>query len=175
MIREEDVYKIGRLTKPHGVTGELCMTFTDDVFDRVQADYLFCSMDGILVPFFIEEYRFRSDDAVLMKLEGIDNERQARRMAGAEVFFPKALAREASDSALSWTYFKGFEVVDVHRGRIGIVKAVDDTTLNVLFEVERPEGGCVLVPASAELIEDIDHDRSRVFMALPEGLLALVD
>ena len=50
MIREDEVYKIGMLTKTHGVSGELNMAFTDDVFDRVEAEYVVCRMDGILVP-----------------------------------------------------------------------------------------------------------------------------
>ena len=40
MIREDEVYKIGMLTKTHGVSGELNMAFTDDVFDRVEAEYV---------------------------------------------------------------------------------------------------------------------------------------
>lgn len=74
MIREEDVYKIGRLGKTHGVKGELSFLFDDDVFDRVDADYLVLEVDGILVPFFIEEYRFKSDANAIMKLEGIDSQ-----------------------------------------------------------------------------------------------------
>ncbi len=173
MIREDEVYKIGRLTKPHGVSGELCMVFTDDVFDRVEADYLLCRMDGILVPFFIEEYRFSGDDVVLMKLGDVDNEEQARRMAGVDVFFPKALACETKDGINSWAYFTGFDVVDVNSGRIGTVRAVNDATMNVLFEVERPQGEMVLLPAVEELIDDIDHKQRKIFMTVPEGLLAL--
>ena len=97
MIGEDEVYKIGVLTKTHGVSGELCMAFTDDVFDRVEADYLICRMDGILVPFFLEDYRFRSDTTALVKFEDIDNEEQARRMVGVEVLFPKALAEKCQD------------------------------------------------------------------------------
>ena len=71
MIKAEEVYKIGVFNKPHGIKGELQFTFTDDIFDRVDCDYLVCLLDGIYVPFFIEEYRFRSDTTALMKLEGI--------------------------------------------------------------------------------------------------------
>ena len=72
MIKKEDVYKIGVLTKPHGIKGEVSFSFTDDVFDRVECDYLICLMDGILVPFFIEEYRFKNDSVALVKFDGID-------------------------------------------------------------------------------------------------------
>ena len=53
MIKVEDVYRIGIINKPHGVHGELLFTFDDDIFDRVEADYIICMMDGILVPFFL--------------------------------------------------------------------------------------------------------------------------
>ena len=125
MISEDDVYKIGVLAKTHGVGGELGFTFTDDVFDRVEADYLICRMDGILVPFFLEDYRFRSNSMALVKFEGIDTEAQARRMVGVEVFFPKALAEEGGDAAYSWEYFVGFTIVEKEAGEIGRVEAVD--------------------------------------------------
>ena len=35
MIRRDEVYKIGKLGKPHGVKGEITFAITDDVFDRV--------------------------------------------------------------------------------------------------------------------------------------------
>ena len=40
MIKKEEVYKIGRLGKAHGVKGEVSFQFDDDIFDRVDADYL---------------------------------------------------------------------------------------------------------------------------------------
>ena len=66
MIKREEVYKIGIFNKPHGIHGELLFTFTDDIFDRVEAEYIVCLLDGIFVPFFIEEYRFRSDSTALL-------------------------------------------------------------------------------------------------------------
>ncbi len=34
MIKPEDVYLIGRLTRTHGIKGEMELQFTDDAFDR---------------------------------------------------------------------------------------------------------------------------------------------
>ena len=42
MIKREEVYKIGIFNKPHGIHGELQFTFTDDIFDRVEAEYVVC-------------------------------------------------------------------------------------------------------------------------------------
>lgn len=94
MIRKEEVYKIGIFNKPHGIHGELSFTFTDDIFDRVEAEYLICLLDGIFVPFFIEEYRFRSDTTALVKLEGVDTAERARMFTNIEVYFPVKHAEE---------------------------------------------------------------------------------
>ena len=90
MIKKEEVFKIGVINKPHGVKGEVSFSFTDDIFDRVEdCDYLILMMDGILVPFFWEEYRFKSDNVALVKFEGIDTAERAKMFTNVEVYFPK--------------------------------------------------------------------------------------
>ena len=101
MIKENEVYKIGRIGKPHGISGEVTLRFSDDVFDRVDADYLVLMVDGILVPFFIEEYRFRSDEVALVKFEDIDTMDRAAELTGCDVFFPRHLADIDNDEAVS--------------------------------------------------------------------------
>lgn len=169
MIKEEEVFKIGRLGKAHGVKGEVTLMFDDDVFDRVDADYLIIDVDGILVPFFIEEYRFRSDSTALMKFEGVDTQERARELTNSDVYFPRELA-DADDEQLSWSFFVGFSIIDAATGRnAGRIAAVDDGTINILFELE--DG--TLVPAAEELITDVDQKKKQITIALPQGLLEL--
>lgn len=173
MIRKEDVYKIGRLGKAHGVKGEVSMQISDDVFDRVDADYLVLEIDGILVPFFIEEYRFKTDETVLMKFEDIDTEARARELTGCDVYFPRQHA-EADDGEMTWAEIVGYAIVDAHTGKVvGTIAAVDTTTVNTLFEVTTPEGSDLLVPAGDELIKDVDRTSRTITMDLPDGLLDL--
>lgn len=170
MIRREEVYKIGLFNKPHGIHGELQFTFTDDVFDRVDADYLVCLLDGIFVPFFIEEYRFRSDSSALVKLEGIDTAERARMFTNVEVYFPVKHAEEAEDVSLSWSFFVGFLMEDTRYGVLGEVVDVDTTTVNTLFVVDTKDGE-LLVPAQEEFILGISREQKLITVELPEGLL----
>ena len=169
MIRKEEVYRIGTLNKPHGVKGELSFTFTDDIFDRVDADYLVLMMDGILVPFFIEEYRFRSDNVALIKLEGIDTAERARMFTNVEVYFPVKFMDDEEDIS-SWNFFNGFRVEDVNHGNLGEIVDVDDSTMNVLFVIDR-DGEEILLPAHEEFILDIDRENRVVKVEIPDGLL----
>lgn len=168
MIRHEDVYRIGKIGKPHGVKGEVSFQFDDDIFDRADADFLILELDGILVPFFIEEYRFRSDSLALMKLEGIDTQERARELTNCEVFFPRE--QQDDEENLSWAAIIGFTVIDEQTNTpVGTIASVDDSTENVLFELE--DG--TLIPASEDLITNIDTKKRTITIDLPEGLLAL--
>ena len=172
MIKQEEVYKIGIINKPHGVHGELLFTFTDDIFDRVEADYIVCLMDGILVPFFFESYRFRSDSTALIKLEGVDTEQQARKFNNIEVYFPIKHADEVEDEELTWSFFIGFRIENEKEGVIGTVTDVDDSTINTLFIVDH-NGKEVLIPAQEDFIVALDRDNRVIVMNLPDGLLDL--
>ncbi len=170
MIHQEDVFRIGRLGKPHGVKGEITFQFTSDVWDRVEADYLILQVDGILVPFFLEEYRFRGEESALLKFLNIDTIEDVREYCGAEVFFPYALS--PADEAEDVSYFEGFRVIDEETGELGTIKQIDDSTANVLFEIEG-ELGTILIPAVEEFIKDIDHEGRTITMQLPHGILEL--
>ena len=168
MIKPEEVYRIGRLGKAHGVKGEVSLQFDDDIFDRVDCDYLVLDVDGILVPFFIEEYRFRSNTVALVKFEDVDTQLRAAELTGCDVYFPRALADE--DDAPALALLVGFDLFEANAGRtVGRIAAIDDTTANTLFELEDGR----LIPASDDLVDNIDLKHRTITMRLPEGLLDL--
>lgn len=170
MIKKEEVFKIGIINKPHGVKGEVSFTFTDDIFDRVEdCDYLVLLLDGILVPFFIEEYRFRSDNVALVKFEGIDSTEKARTLTNVEVYYSVKFMDDQEEIS-SWNYFIGFRVEDVHHGCLGTVVDVDDATMNVLFVIGNGDEE-VLLPAHEEFILDIDRKKKILKVDIPDGLL----
>lgn len=169
MIQEEDLYRIGKITRTHGVKGELSCTFTDDVWDRADADYVFLLLDGCFVPFFFEEWRFRSDAVCLFKFRDVDTIERAEELCGAEVWFPHALTPETGDAELSDMPLRrltGYAVV-ADGERIGEIESVDDSTVNVLFVLSDGR----LIPAAEPFITSIDAQGRTVYMTLPEGLL----
>jgi 16S rRNA processing protein RimM len=167
VIKADDVYRIGRLGKAHGVKGEITMQVEDDIFDRTDADYLVLELDNIMVPFFIEEYYFKTDTTALIKFEGIDSLERAKEFANIDVYFPRNIKDNSIDSeeeTLSYPMLVGFQVND-----IGKIAYIDHQTENIMFELE--DG--TLIPASEELIEDIDVPNKQIKMTIPEGLLDL--
>ena len=169
MIRAEDIYKIGKLGKVHGIKGEISFLFDDDVFDRTEADYLILDIDGIFVPFFIEEFRFKTDSNALMKFDGIDTMERAKELTGCDVYFPRELT-DSDEGNMSWSEIVGFSIIHAGTGQvIGKIASIDDSTLNILFCLENGS----LIPASEELITDIDQEKRIITINIPDGLLEL--
>lgn len=173
MIKKEDVFKIGQFAKPHGIKGEISLVTNSDVFDESDDPYIICEIDGILVPFFIEEYRYKTDTVVLLKLENVDSEQAAREFVNRDVYYS---LDEVDDSDLvgdmTWDSFIGYRVSDREAGELGSITDVDETTANVLLRIDS-EGKELLLPAAEELIVSVDHENKQMVVALPEGLLDL--
>lgn len=170
MIKEQDIYKIGVIGKAHGVKGELSIQIDDDIFDRVDAEYLVLKLDGIFVPFFMEEYRFKSDSVALVKFEGVDTQERARELTGVEVYFPRELAEQDEETELSYAALVGYTLIDNNSGKpVGTIAYVDEQTINIMFELEDGR----LIPASEELIVDVDQKARTITLDIPEGILEL--
>lgn len=153
--------------------GELSFQVADDVFDRVDADCLILEIDGILVPFFIEEYRFRSDDIALLKLEGVDTAEQARELTGCGVFFLRRLADDDREE-VTWAEIIGYRIIEADTQQlVGTLEDVDDSTVNTLFTVTTDDGNELLLPAGDDLITAVDKAQRTITMTIPEGLLDL--
>ena len=169
LVNTDTCYKIGVITRTHGTRGELSMNFTDDVWDRADASYVFLMIDGILVPFFLEAWRFRSDSVALLKFQDIDTSESAQEWVGCEVWFPHSLTPEPTDAdTYTWRSFTGWTIIDQEAGELGTIDHVEDTTANTLFCV-----GTHLIPANEAFITSIDAKTRTIHTKLPQGLLEL--
>lgn len=173
MIKKEEVFKIGHFAKPHGIKGEISLVTNCDLFDDVDDPCVICEMDGILVPFFIEEYRYKTDTVMLVKLENVNDEKAAREFTNREVFFLlDAVDEDDLLGDMSWDSFIGYTVTDQKHGELGKITDVDETTINVLLQIDH-NGEEILLPAAEELILTADHDNKTLQVSIPEGLLDL--
>ena len=172
MIKKEDIFPIGQINKPHGINGEMTFSFSSDVFDTEDVPYFVIEIQGIMVPFFIEEYRFKSNETALIKLEGINTDEKARSFSGLTVYLPKQYLEKVEDTEIELDYFVGFTLIDLQRGEIGIISEVDQTTENALFVIPTADDE-ILIPVGDDYIQEIDHDNKRITVDLPVGLLEL--
>lgn len=174
MIRKEDIFLIGRISKHRGISGEVEIAFTDDAFDRGDSEYLIFQLDGLYVPFFWEEYKFKNNETAIFKFEEINTEQVAKKYVGTSVYYPAAYLHEDNMSELrSWKSLTGFNVDDEQGSPIGTIVSVDDSSANIVLAIENPEGEEILVPFHNDFLMAYDLKGRTMQLKLPEGILNL--
>ncbi|MBR4296787.1 MAG: 16S rRNA processing protein RimM [Bacteroidaceae bacterium] len=174
MIHNNEVYHIGYIQKFRGLQGEVELQFTDDPFDRGSAEYLVLKIDEILVPFFLENYRFKNNDTAILKFEDIDNDVKAKKLVGLQVYYPLEHLNDEEDQELSsLKALTGFTLYDESFGEVGIINMVDDSSYNTLFYVNHPKKGELVLPYHDDFLVDCNIANRTITLALPQGIIDL--
>ena len=169
MLRREDFTYLGKFLKPHGTKGEISLQSDGFTLDE-SCDFVACDIDGILVPFFIEEMRTKNHDTMIVKIERMESADEVRFLTNRGAYIPREWVEESEE--LSWSYFHGFTAVDEKAGVIGTITDIDDSTINTLFVIEK-NGEEILIPAQEEFITGMDHKKREIRFNHPEGLVSL--
>jgi len=175
VIKESEVFRIGRITRTRGICGEVEMSFTDDVFDRGTAEYFVLKMDGLFVPFFWNSYRFKNGTTLILKLEDCDSEKKAKRLVGTGVFYPLSSIPEEEKTweLSSYQALTGFRVKDAKGEILGEIVRVDDTTPNILLALDCTDHKERLLPYHDDFLISYDFKSRQIQLELPEGLLEI--
>lgn len=172
MIDKKELFLIGKVCKTHSLQGEVVCEFTDFSFDDSDAEFLVLDVGSFLVPFFLEEYRFKNDTSAIVKFEGVDTETEASKLVGASIYLPLSFKLALTHENMTWNDFIGFHLFDEHVGEVGEITFVDDSTANVLFVVHYGNEE-IYIPAVDELVVDIQLDKKKIIMDLPDGILSV--
>lgn len=175
MITRGEIMPAGVLNKPHGIRGEISATFYDNV-DTDAVTMIIVEQEGLFVPFFVDSRRSRSADTMLLTLDGITNETEAKELASRPFYLcaddPAFIHDDETDGeGLYAADLIGYTALSADGSEIGHIDDIDDTTENVLFIISRPDGSEAMIPIADEFIVDIDTEKSVITMHLPDGLL----
>lgn len=175
MIERSQLAEIGAFNKPHGIKGEISAVFDPVLLDHVASfGHVFVELDGLMVPFTVLSARPKGSETLLLTLKGVGDEKMAARLASRPIYIEKALLPDdgEDDEGFYLDDLIGFNLDD-DGTPVGKIVGYDDSTANVLFLVERPGGDVCMIPASSDLIEDVDVESGTISMSLPEGLVNL--
>ena len=104
MIRLEEISPIGIFGKTHGIKGEINLELNVD-FDLENTPYIIVDIDGIFVPFFINDHRYKSDTVALVQFEDIDTEERVRPFFGKKAYVKKEVLDDGEEDELSINEF----------------------------------------------------------------------
>ncbi len=174
MILSRDLRPIGKTLKPHGINGEIVILLTCDV-DLSDLSCVIIEIDGIYVPFFIENVRPKSSDTDLVVIDGITDERSAAVICNKDLYGLKSEISTSDINAEEGLYANdliGYDLV-ANKKNIGKISAIEDSTANCLFIIKKADGKECLLPIVDEFIDEINVEQQKVAMTVPSELLEL--
>ncbi len=173
ILKKEDCFYLGKIVKKYSFKGELLAKLDTDEPDLYQnLDAIFLDLRGNLVPFFIESSQLHKSDLLRLKFEDVETEADAEALIKSELYLPLELLPKLEGNKFYFHEVIGFTITDENFGNVGIIKAVNDSTAQALFEVDR-NGVEILIPMNDEFIVKVDRDNKTVIVNTPEGLIDL--
>lgn len=160
-----DWIPVGRVTRTHGLKGELKFFPADQDDLAVQSDQQIRLGE---VKFKIESVR-GAKSPFIVKFEGIDTIEAAQSLAGQEVL----VAREDFESLPEGEYYRfeieGLKALDDTGKYYGVIEDIIETGSNDVYVV-RGDGKEWLVPMIDSVVQRIDLEQGKLIFHCVEGL-----
>ncbi|MCL4141826.1 UNVERIFIED_CONTAM: hypothetical protein GTU68_061732 [Idotea baltica] len=87
-MTKEECYFLGKITKPHGLKGEVILWMDVDVPELYEEmDSVFLDVNGELVPYFFENLQIRGKKSIA-KFEDIETIEETESIINCEVYLP---------------------------------------------------------------------------------------
>lgn len=164
--------QIGFIKKLHGVHGEVILEFEYDFEASIeQANRFFIELEGLLVPFFLNEngFRFKSAKTAILNLKWVNTEKKAKVLIEKAVFlYQKEIIPEEKENNKS--ELEGFILFDNQKGEIGEIIKVDDFSGNIVLSVLYKNDE-IMIPFHEDLIISVQTQQKKITIKLPEGLI----
>lgn len=174
MITREDLIYIGHASRTHGNQGVLQIVAENTHLEDSDPEHIFLLIDQLFVPFRLLDWRGKGADSLLLTLSGVEDEPSAARYVGCEVYMETRYAvNEDGEIELTLQDMAGYRVLNEEGQEVGVIKTVDESTMNALFEIEQPNGHTFYLPAHDDFVIDADYDQRVLTMIIPEGMTEL--
>ncbi|MFM8914524.1 MAG: ribosome maturation factor RimM [Flammeovirgaceae bacterium] len=167
-MEKDACYKIGYITRPHGLKGEVTAILTEPI-DLSDISSFFIEYKNSLVPFFIESFSDRGDKT-FFKFEEIDSTEKADPLKGCNIFLPKAIRPKLKRGEFYDDEVVGFKVEDKTKGLLGTVTEVSANGPNRLITLVHNQKE-VLIPVHGPFITSTNKSKKLIVVDLPEGFL----
>lgn len=163
----ESFLAIARVAGPHGLRGEVKANILTDFperFHRTREVWL-----GSPPTRFLVQRARPTGRQVILKLEGIDTREQVEAWRGQLVQVPESEAVALPPGQYFWHQVIGLEVRGQDQRPLGRIREILQTGSNDVYVVQGEQGEWLL-PATREVIKEIDPERGLVSVELLPGM-----
>ena len=164
-----DRIKLGRITAPVGIKGEIRVypyleqaRFSD--IDKI------CVEDG--EPCRVEKIR-ADKNMLVLKLSVCGDRNTAETLRNKELYLPEGDELDLGEDTYYVDKLVGLKLVTEGGEEVGTLREVISRPAQDLYEVEKPNGSGFLLPAVKEFILKVDTEAGIMTVRIPKGLTDL--
>jgi len=166
---DEPTVVVGRITRAHGVTGEVAVLVISEVPGRFADGATVWLEDGRTLT--IESSR-PYKDRLLVRFRGVEDRARAQALQRAVLVVPESSSPELPDGSW-WDHRIVGCTLETDTGRVlGTVRDVIHTGANDVWSAVDDEGVETLVPVLKDVILSVDMDAQRIVVREIPGLTA---
>ena len=172
-MRKEDCYYLGKITRRHGLAGNVILKLDTDqpeLYNKLES--IFVEINGLLVPFFIEKSSIHREKFLRTQFEDMDSEEAADTIVGRDVYLPLTMLPKLEGNKFYYHEVVGFDAIDQRLGNFGTILRISDNGVQALFEVQKDEA-IILIPLIDEFIIEVNRKNKSILFNTPEGLIDL--
>jgi len=164
---------VGRIRKPHGLSGEVSVEVWTDFPERFAAGaqllWRGATAERTLSLVGVRGHR----DQMLLKFEGVDGVDAARALQGGELLVALEDAHPAPEGFYYEHEVRGFSCEDAGGRVLGVASALERTPAGPMLSVDVGAGREALVPFVYPIVVAVDREVRRIVLDPPEGLFDL--
>jgi 16S rRNA processing protein RimM len=164
---------VGRVHRPHGLSGELSVEPRTEVAGRFSPGAAFIWARGVERRRVTLEAARPHGSRLLVSLKGISDADAARELSGGELCIDAGSAAPAPEGFYLERELRGWACEDAAGRLLGRVAALEATAAGPMLTVALPDGRDALVPFVEGIVVAVDRAGRRVVLDPPEGLLDL--
>jgi 16S rRNA processing protein RimM len=172
-MQKEDCFYLGKIVKKYSFKGELLAKLDTDqpeLYEHLNA--IFIQVKNNFIPFFVESSQLHKSELLRIKFEDVDSEGDADALLKSELYLPLEFLPKLEGNKFYFHEVINFKIIDKNFGEVGTIKAINDSTAQSLFEIDR-NGIEILIPMNDEFIIEVDRDNKSITVETPPGLIEL--
>ena len=165
--------RVGVITSPHGIKGEVkVFPTTDDAKRFKELKKVILDTGKEYIPMEIEHVKFFKN-MVILKFKGYDNINEIEKYKSRDLLITRDQAVDLEPDEYFITDLIGLAVVSDQGAELGILKDVLETGANDVYVVAMKDGKELMLPAIGDCILNVDLEQGRMEVHVLEGLMDL--
>ncbi|HRS54007.1 MAG TPA: ribosome maturation factor RimM [Bacteroidales bacterium] len=164
---------IGNITKVHGFKGEVVFYCNNLKIDFNKINVIFIEIDSDFIPFFISYVKKRDYKSYFISFEGFTTSEDIKFVTSNKVYLPLSNFAEEEIRELYPSNIKGYNVIDINLGNIGIIDEIINIPGNDLLKIVTTKNKEAFIPMVNKIVLNIDHQLKQVFVETPKGLIEI--